>query len=106
LDGETIDMPALDGVHGDHTMVMMDGDHDVDVAVHVMGGSEFITSDEMSGVTIISGQAMDDATKNAIRSLIQSGGYGDDVDFVDAEGAHAGGDHEVRIIKKHVEVTQ
>ena len=106
VDGKSIDMPAFDGAH--HGSIWLEGDHseNVDVKVlhkmHKMGG-ESATS--MDGIMIMSGKPVDDATQQAIKSLLESAGHGSEVHFVDHDGPH-GGPHSVRVIKKQVEKTQ
>lgn len=68
------------------------------------------------GVTIISGKEIDEATRSGIRSLLSSGGYSSDVNFVDGEsmairldGAHGAMQQNVhrhvKVISKEVSAT-
>jgi len=102
VDGKTIDLPMVDDAHG---AVWIDGDHGENVDVQVMHDADFVTSESSDGVTIISGTAIDDATRESIRSVLMSSGYSGEVDFISGNEVH-GGMHQVKIIRKEVEVTQ
>jgi len=103
VDGKTIKMPAFDGDH--HGMVWVDADHDEDIDVRVMKDASFVTAGSMDGIMIMSGKPIDEATQQAITSLLESAGHGSDVRFIDHDGPHSG-PHGVHVIKKHVEITQ
>ena len=80
VDGKTIDMPLMaDGHHGK-----------VGKPVH------------MDGTMIMTGKPVDEATQQAIRSLLESAGHGSEVRFVDREGIHE--KHQVHVIEKRVEI--
>lgn len=104
VDGKTIDMPAFDGEHHKAMWVSDGTDHDVDV--HVMGDARFVSEQSMDGVMIMSGKPVDEATQQAIRSLLESAGHGSDVNFIDHEQRHGDGMHQVRVVKKTIEKTQ
>ena len=110
VDGETIKMPAFDGDH--HGMVWVDADQNEEIDVHVMKEAGFVTAGSMDGVMIMSGKPIDEATQQAIRSLLESAGHSSDVQFIDHEGPHVSvphggsGPHSIKVIKKHVEITQ
>jgi hypothetical protein len=70
IDGETIELPDFDG------------------AVH--GGMHVTAMNEMSGTMILSPKPIDGATQQAIKSLLESAGYGSDVNFIDHDGAEHG----------------
>ena len=53
----------------------------------------------MDGVTIFSGKAIDDATQQAIRSMLQSAGHDGDIRFVDHESI-AGQVHGITMIDR------
>ena len=103
VDGKTIKMPAFDG-HHEGAMWMSDGDI-TDVDVHVMHDADMATAHSMDGVMIISNKPVDEATQQAIKSMLESAGHGSEVHFVDS-GSGMGGAHKVRVIKKKVEVTK
>jgi hypothetical protein len=103
VDGKTIKMPLFDGGH--HGSVWIDGDDVGNIDVHVMRDAHFGTAGVMDGITIISGKPIDEATQQAIESLLESSGHGDGVRFIDSDRAH-GGIHKIKVIKKKVEVTQ
>lgn len=106
VDGKSIDMPAFDGAH--HGSIWLEGGHseNVDVRVlHKMHKMDGESTASMDGIMIMSGKPIDDATQQAIKSLLESAGHGSEVHFVDHDGPH-GGPHSVRVIKKHIEKTQ
>jgi hypothetical protein len=78
---------------------------DSDVNIHVMHDANFTTTNEMSGTMIVSPTPIDDATQQAIRSLLESGGYGSDVNFIDHEGAEHG-KVMIRKVERIVEIPQ
>jgi len=76
IDGETIELPHFGGdEHG---------------GLHVMSDVNVTRMNEMSATMILSPKPIDDATQQAIRSLLESAGYGSDVDFIDHDGAEHG----------------
>jgi hypothetical protein len=87
------------GAHGAHMAFVDDGDMDIDV--RVIGSGDFMASSGPEGVTIITDEALDDATKQSIKAVLQSAGRNDEVTFID--GSDSDGRHAM-IIRKHVEV--
>jgi hypothetical protein len=82
LDGNTVMMPPM-GELGS-TMALVDAgamhraiDVDVDSAVHVMAAHH------PQGVTIVSGEPLDQSVKDSIRSVLISAGNNEDVTFID-----------------------
>jgi len=99
VDGKKIDLPMLEDAHG---MAFATGDANVDVqVVHDAG---YAMAGDMTGVTIISGEPIDDATRESIRSALISSGHSGEVNFIDRSG-DGEGPHAVRIIRKDVKVT-
>jgi hypothetical protein len=98
VEGKTIEMPAIHGEHaasGTHVMGHADGiapDHDVHMArtttISAVGGG---------GTTIISGEPIDEATRDNIRSLLISAGHDGEIRFIDSEKAH--GMHALKVIR-------
>jgi len=86
VDGKTIDLPVLDGGH--HRGMWLGDD-----------------SESMDGIMIMSGTPIDDATQQAIKTILESSGYDSDVNFMDHSGPH-GCPHRIEVIRKHVEVTK
>lgn len=82
VDGKTISMPAFDSLDGEQVWINK-GDH----------------SSDLDGVMIFSGEEIDAATQQIIRSALESTGHSN-VRFV---GGDEGGQRHVRIIKKVVE---
>jgi len=102
VDGKTIDMPLM--VSGRHGVVIADAEHGENVDVRVMRHSNVATPVHMDGTMIMTGKPVDEATQQAIRSLLESAGHGNDVRFVDREGIHE--EHQVHVIKKQVEIVE
>jgi len=96
VDGKTIKMPLLKGVHGG--MAMMRGGNADNVDVRVLHHGD-MTAEIFGGTTIITGKPVDDATQQAIRSLLESAGYGSDVKFIDHESA-ADGSHVYKFVNQ------
>lgn len=111
VDGKSFDLPVLFGGHADTMWV---GDSiDEDVSIHVMRGmgepsvsgmATVSAMPAMEGVMIFSPKAIDPATQQAIKSLLESAGHSDEVRFVGADEGH-GGVHAIKVIEKTVEVT-
>ena len=97
IDGETIELPHLRG--GDHGGIhwITDGD-DSDINVHVMRDINVTRTKEMSGTMIMSPKPIDAATQQAIKSLLESAGYSNEVQFIDHDRAEHG-----RVMIKKVE---
>lgn len=87
VDGKTIEMPMFDGKR------------------HKMHKRMAMGAEGMGGVMIMTAQPVDEATQQAIKSLLESAGHGSEVRFVDHEGPHHGPVH-VKIIKERIETTQ
>ena len=110
VDGKTIDLPELSGMgeHGAHMTFVDGGEMDVDVQVIGSTSGTFATSTGFAGstgpegVTIISGDALDDSTRDSIRAVLQSAGHTDEVTFIDSSGGSDG--KHVKVIRKHVDV--
>ena len=113
VDGKRIDMGVFGDVHG---MAMMHGNHSADVLVNVdenihmarkIKVVEIDGDDADNGITIITGNSLDETTQQQIRDVLSSSGNTGDVTFIDANSAH--GDHagmeRVHIIKQEVDVT-
>jgi len=107
VDGKTIDMPMLGGDHGSMVWVGEDGGADIDVRVMKMG--TFMGEDHMGGTMIMSAEPIDEATQQVIKSALQSAGHDSEVNFA-THGAHHGaihgGDHQVKVIKKVIEIEE
>lgn len=108
VDGKTIDMPAFDELHEKNVWINK-GEFapDVDVDVRVMHkgmrmhpGMAPHAMMEDEGVMIISGKEIDAATQQVIRIALESAGH-DSVHFV---GGGEGGQHQIHVIEKVVEV--
>lgn len=107
VDGHSIKMPLL---HGDeHNIMWIDSDGaenvDIDFMHHrkfLMDGGNFGSMHGREGTMIVTDKAIDDATQQAIRSLLESAGHDSEVRFVDGVN-HGRGLHEVRIIKSEID---
>jgi hypothetical protein len=107
VDGETIDMPMLGGDH--EKLVWVEGDGGADVDVHVVRKAKFIGEDHMGSTMIMSAEPIDEATQQVIKSALGSAGHDGEVHFVTHNmhhGAKHGGEHQVKVIKKVVEVKE
>ncbi len=103
VDGKTIDLPVLDGEH--HGAMWIGDAGGDDAGFHIMKNVNFVKAGSMDGVMIMSGKPIDDETQQAIKTLLESSGYGSDVNFIDHSGSH-GGPHRIKVIRKHVEATK
>ena len=114
VDGKTVVVPDM-GAHGMAIAAGSDVTADFDIEVigdhHAMMGDEAHNvaifsagPHEASGVTIISGEPLDDSTRESIRSVLLSAGRDDGVTFIDGSGG-SDGEH-VRIIQKKIEIAQ
>ena len=104
VDGKTIELPAI---HDAHTATMVSSGviaHPSATAVRVSQSAGAIHLGEERGIMIFSGDVIDDATKEGIKSLLLSSGYNSDVQFVDA--SEALGLHKVEILDTDVDVQQ
>ena len=103
IDGETIIVPDFD-IDGAHMAFVGGPDFSTDVDVEILGAYSMMSSRDSSGVTIISGEALDAITQESIKAVLQSAGRDDEVIFIDGSST-ADGRH-VRVVKKIVEVAQ
>ena len=101
VDGETIEMPNFTGEH--HGAVWIDSDIDTDVDVHVVKDVQFSMAGSTDGIMIMSGKPIDEATQQAIKSLLESTGHGSEVNFINHEQRHSDGAHQVKVLKKVIE---
>ena len=110
VDGKTIELPIFDVEHG---AMWIDNDVSTDVNVRVIRDSHVFAHKAASGVTVISGKTVDEATQEAIRSLLISSGHDNGVEFIEAgsglEGLHeiealheVDGQHKTIIIKREI----
>jgi len=113
VDGKKINMGDFGDVHG---IAMGHGNHTSDVLVNFDENVHMarkikvvkIDGDEAdNGITIITGDSLDETTQQQIRDVLSSSGKTGEVTFIDANSAH--GDHasmeRVHIIKQEVDVT-
>jgi H2-forming N5,N10-methylenetetrahydromethanopterin dehydrogenase-like enzyme len=59
----------------------------------------------MNGTMIMTGKPVDEATQQAIRSLLESAGHDGEVRFMDRERIHES-HQQVRIIEERVEISE
>jgi len=104
VDGNTIEMPVFDGDH--HGAVWVGDGSAEEVDVHVMKDMKFVNATSMDGIMIMSGKPIDEATQQAIKSLLESAGHGSEVDFISHEQHHGDGKHQVKVIRKTVEIEE
>ena len=102
VDGESIIVPDMGEMHGEHmaiAMVAADGSTTLerDIDVNVIHGNATATA---PGAMIITDKPLDAATQDSIRSLLQSAGE-NDVKFVASDSEN----RQIKVIRKQVEVT-
>lgn len=113
INGETVTVPPLD-TNGPHMAFLGHGggNENVDIRVIRRDGDDadmaFVGHDAVAiqshhpdGITIISGNALDDSVKESIRSVLISAGHDDEVRFIDSSGH---GEHHVKVIERKVVV--
>ena len=106
IEGEKIEIADM---HGEHDFGMIHKAHDEDVVIEKHKQVRMIKTSDADGVTIVSGNKIDDATRAALEKVLKDAGQGGDVVFID--GTELSGDEqvhgkrEVRIIKKEIDVT-
>ena len=111
VEGETIELNHVIGdFDGEHEIeIIRDGHETEDVIVKKHKKVRMIKTQDSSGVTIISGDEIDDATRAKIEAALKEAGKDGDVQFIDGSElggeAQAHGEHEVRIIRKEIDVT-
>lgn len=107
VNGKSIQMPLLEVVHhgGPGNRVHAP---DVDREVHIVHAHDGPMPPVMGGpdgIVVMSGKPIDRATREAIKSLLESAGHDSDVHFVERMMAPRDGGDGIRIIEKRVEVT-
>lgn len=108
-DGYEIDVAGEKVVVGDPGSDMADMDSAVEV--EEVRKIKMIRKGGGSDVTIISGEAIDDATRQRVREALQTSGKNREVEFIDgselsAHGdSHASGHREIHIIRKEADVS-
>lgn len=107
VDGETIDIA---GMHGEHDFAMMHKAHDSeDIVIKEHKQVRVIKTNDSHGVTIISSDEIDDETRAELERVLKKAGNDGEIMFLDGSelngGEQAHGMHEVRIIKKEIDVT-
>lgn len=104
VEGETIDIA---GLHDAHEFKMQHDAGEMHVEKHK--SVRVIKSHDANGVTIISGDEIDAETRAALEKVLKDAGKDGEVMFID--GSELSGDeqvhgkHEVRVIKKEIDVT-
>ena len=101
VNGRKIDLSDLQDLGGAHE------EHEIEHRKTI----RMIKTDDKDAVTIISGDAIDEATRERIREALASSGQDSEIVFIDNTELDAGGAHqaherrEVRIIKKKDDAT-
>lgn len=101
VDGKTIHMPAFEDLGGAGVWINK-GDHSSDIDIHMMHHGMCSISGAMDGVMIFSGNEIDAATQQVIRTALESAGH-NDVSFT---GGGNNGPHQVHVIKKFIQKTE
>ncbi len=114
LGGKTIELPDIqvhEGMHGEHEVEMLIDSEDGDVGKDVtkVRKLKVVKSGSADGITIISGNEIDTATRKRLAEALEDAGHKGEIMYIDDEnheGEHqAGAKREVRIIRKKVDVT-
>jgi len=107
VEGEKIEIA---GMHGEHDVTMLHETHDSDdVVIKKHKQVRMIKSNDAHGITIISGEKIDDETRAALESVLKEAGQDGEILFLD--GDELSGDEqahdvrEVHIIRKEIDVT-
>ena len=103
VDGKTIDMPLI--ASGHHSVVIADAEHGENVDVRVMKHGKGAMPMHMDGTMIMTGKPVDEATQQAIRSLLESAGHEGEVRFMDRERLHES-HQQVRVIEERIEISE
>jgi hypothetical protein len=110
VNGETVVVPDM---HGDHMAFVGAGvDQEIDVQVAggdgedvdvtiTAAGTHAIPVHQPEGVTIISGEPLDDSVRESIRSVLISAGVDEEVRFIDSNE-----NRQVHVIRKRVETVE
>ena len=107
VEGRTIELPEI---HGEHHVERHAhaGGHGKEVQIEERREVRVVKSDADGGVTIISREAIDEATRERIREVLRDSGSSAEVSFVDTtefnEAAGTGARKEVIIIRKNKDV--
>ena len=107
VEGEKIEIA---GLHGEHDFAMLHKAHDDDdVVIKKHKQVRMIKTNDAHGVTIISGDEIDEETRAELERVLKKAGKDGEIVFLD--GSELSGDeqahglHEVRVIKKEIDVT-
>jgi len=103
IDGETITVPDM-AAHAAHLAFIDESNFSADFDIEVTGDHQLISRHDPSGVTVISGEALDATTQESIRAILQSAGRDEEVTFIDGSGSSDG--KHVKVIRKKVELIQ
>ena len=103
VDGKSIVVPDI-GAGGAYTTLVDESDFTANFDVEIVGDHHMMSSSDGSGVTIISGKALDGTTKESIKAVLQSAGRDDEVTFIDGSSGPDG--KQVRVYKKQIEIAQ
>jgi hypothetical protein len=103
-DGYTLDVEGkqirLPMIHGEHdTIAMRQSDHAENIDVRVLHHADDMASPAKGGPMIFTREPVDEATRQAIQSLLESAGHGSEVNFVDHESAGKG-PHRIKVVKQ------
>ena len=107
VEGEKIEIA---GLHGEHEITMLHEAHDdKNAVIRKHKQVRMIKTEDAHGVTIISGDEIDEETRAELERVLKEAGKDGEILFLDGselsgdEQAH--GKHEVHIIKKEINVT-
>jgi hypothetical protein len=92
----------MSGHHG--VVIAGDGGHHENVDIRVMRYGDMTAPMGAGGSMIHTAKPIDEATQQAIRSLLESAGHSGDVHFIDRDSMHEA-HQQVRVIKERVEIS-
>ncbi|MBT8078560.1 MAG: hypothetical protein KJO31_08270 [Gammaproteobacteria bacterium] len=93
--GRKINLPESHGSYAHWS-----GNETTEIEIMGDGTHDMFTADAADGIFIVSGETLDQSTKDSIRAVLQSAGHDAEVKFFDG-GGH-GGTRQVKVIKKRV----
>lgn len=89
VDGKTIELPDFANIDGEDFDWVTEDD-EADLNVHVIRKPLTAKLADTSATVIISPKSIDEATRKSIQSILETGGYGSDVEFIEHGAASDG----------------
>ncbi len=109
VDGKTVELPHFDGAMRFHEEAIVEGALAEEIAAQIAGSFDVDTDvtfgPASDGFLMLTDEAIDPETQQAIRDALAAGGYDSDVKFVESDG-HAAMHRAVHVIKKEDVIEQ